>query len=328
MTLNQTVNNWFTEIETFNINFVHISGKDNVLTDTLSRLIDTDPDIKQQPELEGNEFDKYYFEILPKVRGSVHHERVNGEEFDMCEIQITYNNPENLELSVKLPLENGKFVSLQENAPTIWEFLDKVKNGMYNEFYFVKNDVLFRSILDNGHIFGARVIPDLLVDVVLHLGFEESGTDHNKTVIEIEERARSVGMRFNPTKCQFKPKQVKFFGLILTHDGVIPDPAKSKALRKLPQSNGQQYGQLSVQIWPIHGKCDPQSQGTIKERCRLKCQMDWCTQFRFQKDHWYPVLWRENSEVLLARIGIISWDRCQWQRHRNSIASEWQEWKK
>ena len=44
-TLNNTVNNWSTEIESFNINFVHISGKANVLVDTLSRLIDTNPDL-------------------------------------------------------------------------------------------------------------------------------------------------------------------------------------------------------------------------------------------------------------------------------------------
>ena len=54
MTLNQTVNNWSTEIESFNINFVHISGKDNILANTLSRLIETNPDLKQQPELEGH----------------------------------------------------------------------------------------------------------------------------------------------------------------------------------------------------------------------------------------------------------------------------------
>ena len=47
MTLNNTVNNWSTEIESFNINFVHISGKANILADTLSRLIDTNPDLKQ-----------------------------------------------------------------------------------------------------------------------------------------------------------------------------------------------------------------------------------------------------------------------------------------
>ena len=36
----------------------------------LSRLIDTDPDLQQQPELEGHEFGKYCFETLPKARGS------------------------------------------------------------------------------------------------------------------------------------------------------------------------------------------------------------------------------------------------------------------
>ena len=94
MTLNNTVNNWSTEIESFNINFVHISGKANVLVDTLSRLIDTDPDpdLQQQPELEGHEFGKYCFETLPKARGSVNHVQLGGDEAEVCEIQITYDN--------------------------------------------------------------------------------------------------------------------------------------------------------------------------------------------------------------------------------------------
>ena len=46
MTLNNSVTNWSTGIESFNINFIHISGKANILADTLSRLIDTDPDLK------------------------------------------------------------------------------------------------------------------------------------------------------------------------------------------------------------------------------------------------------------------------------------------
>ena len=45
MTLNHMVNNWSSEIESFNIIFMHISGKDNVLADILSRLIDMDPDV-------------------------------------------------------------------------------------------------------------------------------------------------------------------------------------------------------------------------------------------------------------------------------------------
>ena len=54
------VNNWSTEIEIeINIICVHILGKDNILADTLSRLIDMDPDLKQQPELQDHEFRKY-----------------------------------------------------------------------------------------------------------------------------------------------------------------------------------------------------------------------------------------------------------------------------
>ena len=48
-TLNNTVDNWAVEIENFKIKFVHISGKDNVLTDTLSRFINIDPDVVQEP---------------------------------------------------------------------------------------------------------------------------------------------------------------------------------------------------------------------------------------------------------------------------------------
>ena len=148
MMLNKTVNNWSTEIESFNINFIHISGKANVLADMLSRLIDTDPDLQQQPELEGHEFGKYCFETLPKVRGSVNEVKVSGDTAEVCEIQITYNNPKNSEFSVELPLEDDKFASLKENDPKIRDLHDRVIEGEYGQFYFVKNNVLFRSIVE------------------------------------------------------------------------------------------------------------------------------------------------------------------------------------
>ena len=155
------------------INFIHISGKANILADTLSRLIDTDPDLKQQPEWEGHEFGKYCFETLPKARGSVCHKKVGGSEAKVCEIQITYDNPENLELLDELLLEDDKFISLQQQDPKFRDLHDKVKGGMYNEFYLIKNNDLFRSFVDNGHKFEVRVIPESLVDVVLHLGHNQ-----------------------------------------------------------------------------------------------------------------------------------------------------------
>ena len=56
MTLNNTVNNWAMEIESFKIKFIHIAGKDNILADMLSRLIDIDPDVELQPELKDYKF--------------------------------------------------------------------------------------------------------------------------------------------------------------------------------------------------------------------------------------------------------------------------------
>ena len=76
---------------------------------------------------------------------------------------------------VELPLEDEKFTSLQENDLKIRDLHYKVKEGAYNEFYIVNNDVLFRSIVDNGHKFEVRIIPESLVDVVLHLGHNQSG---------------------------------------------------------------------------------------------------------------------------------------------------------
>ena len=148
-----------------------------MLADMLSRLIDTDPDLQQQPELEGHEFRKYCFETLPKVRGSVNEVKIGGEMAEVCEIQITYDNPENSEFSVELPLEDDTFTSLQENDLKIWDLCHKVKEGEYNQFYFVRNNVLFRSIVENGHKFEVRVIPESLKDVILHLDHNQSG--HN-----------------------------------------------------------------------------------------------------------------------------------------------------
>ena len=48
---------------------------------------------------------------------------------------------------------------------------------MYSDFYLIKNNILFKHVLGNGHRFEARVITHSLVDVVQHLGHNKS--DHN-----------------------------------------------------------------------------------------------------------------------------------------------------
>ena len=75
-TLNNTVDNWAVEIESFKIKFVQFTGKDNVLADTLSRLIDIDPDVVLEPELKDYEFEHYAFKTLPKAKSKSVGEKV------------------------------------------------------------------------------------------------------------------------------------------------------------------------------------------------------------------------------------------------------------
>ena len=104
-TLNNTVDNWAVEIESFKIKFVHIAGKDNILTDTLSRLIDIDPDVEQEPELKDYEFGCYAFETLPKAKGTpVGETLASADSVDICEINISCDNTENSQFSVKITI--------------------------------------------------------------------------------------------------------------------------------------------------------------------------------------------------------------------------------
>ena len=97
---------------------------------------------------------------------------------EICEIQITYDNDKNSEVLVEFPLEDTKFVSLQEQDLKIGELWDEVNNGMYNDFSCVKKMTFYSSDLDNDHRFEAIVMPHSLVDIVLLLDHNQSG--HNR----------------------------------------------------------------------------------------------------------------------------------------------------
>ena len=55
-----------------------LQEKDNVLADTLSRLIDINPNVELQPELKDYEFGHYTFKTLPKAKGKVVHEVITS----------------------------------------------------------------------------------------------------------------------------------------------------------------------------------------------------------------------------------------------------------
>ena len=67
--------------------------------------------------------------------------------------------------------------------------------------------------------------------------------------------AQEVGMHFNPTKCQFRQTEVKFFGMMLTKLSVVPNDAKIEALSKLPEPRTENlfqkflwHSELSIKV--------------------------------------------------------------------------------
>ena len=64
------------------------------------------------------------------------------------------------------------------------------------KFYLIGNDILYRSVMDNGHKFSAAVIPEELTDTVLFLGHNQSGHNgYQKTYTAIKHSYYWKGMR-------------------------------------------------------------------------------------------------------------------------------------
>ena len=59
--------NWAVELETYSLKFEYIQGIKNTLADTLTRLIDINPDVKLPEEKPGQEFGYHFLEDLPPI---------------------------------------------------------------------------------------------------------------------------------------------------------------------------------------------------------------------------------------------------------------------
>ena len=66
-TMNAKVNNWAVELEQFKLKLEWIQGSKNTLADSLSRLLDIEPEAGNSPEPEGQEFGAFCFQELEKA---------------------------------------------------------------------------------------------------------------------------------------------------------------------------------------------------------------------------------------------------------------------
>ena len=134
-TLNSKVNNWAIEILPFCITFEYIKGIKNTLADTMSRLIDIDPQIQQESEPEGYEFGYYTFNTLPAMQ--VSNIETIGES-------LNEKKKDDIESNVRLPLTDDMLSNIQSQDTFCSNILAQIEKGNIKEgqIYIVQNKLL------------------------------------------------------------------------------------------------------------------------------------------------------------------------------------------
>ena len=177
-TLNSKVNNWTMELEAFNIQFYYIKGSNNILADTLSRLIAIDPDTPTTLEEPGYEFGYAIFEEFPKVQTKTY--EVN-EVIVGTNKEIIKNDPElqNSLQCIENPIAPQRLKKLQQQDTNIEILKCKLQNNRLDKEYYSldENELLTRKVIDGGHEFHTIYLPSVLIFQVLQTAHDDLG--HN-----------------------------------------------------------------------------------------------------------------------------------------------------
>ena len=123
-TLNSKVNNWAIEISPFRITFEYIKGIKNTLADTMSRLIEIDPQVRSEAEPEGYEFGYYTFDQLPAV--GVH------------DIQMSSQNEQNEDISHELPIQTDILIKLQQEDAFCQHIMQQIEKSILKKVNYIK----------------------------------------------------------------------------------------------------------------------------------------------------------------------------------------------
>ena len=166
-TLNTKVNNWAVEISPYKIQFEYIKGIKNTLADTMSRLIQIDPEAKLCPEQEGYEFGHHAFEDMEPVRCEV-------QEIKTSQLNDAIPLPQE---EIKLPLGDEKLQALQAQDKFCKDISSKLQQEQLQNknLYYKENGVLKRFVEDGKQKFEVVVLPQVLSSAALQLAHEGLG---------------------------------------------------------------------------------------------------------------------------------------------------------
>ena len=189
-TMNSKVNNWAVKPESYNLKFEYIQGIQNTLADTLSRLIEIDPDVTLPTEPPGTEFGYNFFKELPPVKvGEI---IVKGVKIK-CDPDTFFK-----EVDLTLPLKARSIRSLQAKDAKINNILQQLQVGdLPPHIYLIEDGILRRRIVEpTSNEFKPIIIPKSLVDYILMTAHDHGGhNDFPRMYAAIRHHYFWVGMK-------------------------------------------------------------------------------------------------------------------------------------
>ena len=140
----------------------------------MSRLIEIDSQVQQEPEPEGYEFGYYVFDNLPDIKVS--------------DIELTINSI--IDVKTKdmsgynfqgFPIDNNTLQKLQHNDIFCKIVLNQIEKGNIQEgqLYIVKNNILKRYVIEGNSTYETTVIPRAMIGQILRMSHNKLG--HNGT---------------------------------------------------------------------------------------------------------------------------------------------------
>ena len=142
-TLNSKVNNWAIEISSYQIKFEYIKRIKDTLADTMSRLIQIDPEVSLEPEKKGYEFGYFTFDDMEPIK-------VQTIKINFIKIK-SKKQPFESEENITLPITNEKLQELQREDPFCANIIRKLEQEklISQNPYYMEGKVLQQYTEDN-----------------------------------------------------------------------------------------------------------------------------------------------------------------------------------
>jgi transposase InsO family protein len=175
-TMNSKVNNWAVELSCHRFTFEHISGPKNILADTLSRLLEINPDLQQAPEPAGEEFGYTFYEELPPVSTT----EVNC--IWIMDIAVK-QDPEVVVPPTQAAIPREQLRHLQQEDPEcrkqVARLMQLYARGKTCPEFYIEDGIIMKRLQDNGFQYETIVLPRKLIGPVLLAAHQHAG--HNGT---------------------------------------------------------------------------------------------------------------------------------------------------